>query len=103
MSKYNVIDFIPSGRNHAIAMNELAQRMGTDQRTARKLVFEARRHGAVICSTCGENASGYYRPASVDEALPYIRLQQSRISSAKIALRSAEEFVTTVKSGDSNG
>lgn len=103
MSKYNVVDFVPSGRNYAISMSELAKRIGISQREARKAVFEARCRGEIICSTCGENASGYYRPASVDEALPYIRLQQSRISSAKIALRSAEEFVTTVKSGDNNG
>lgn len=99
----NVLDFIPSGRNHAIAMNELAQRMGTDQRTARKLVFEARRHGAVICSTCGENASGYYRPATINEVRPYIAMQEHRISSAKAALKSAKKFVEAAKAGGNDG
>lgn len=99
----NVLDFIPSGQNHAIAMNELAQRMGTNQRTARKLVFEARRHGAVICSTCGENASGYYRPATINEVRPYIAMQEHRISSAKAALKSAKKFVEAAKAGGNDG
>ncbi|MCX4257938.1 MAG: hypothetical protein OSJ54_13560 [Oscillospiraceae bacterium] len=99
----NVLDFIPLGRNHAISMSELAKRMGTDQRTARKMVFAARQRGAVICSTCGENTSGYYRPNTVDEIRPYIAMQQSRIRSAKIALHSAENFVAETKVGENNG
>ncbi len=99
----NVLDFIPLGRNHAISMSELAKRMETDQRTARKMVFAARQRGAVICSTCGENTSGYYRPNTVDEIRPYIAMQQSRIRSAKIALRSAENFVAGAKAGGNNG
>lgn len=90
----NALDFIPLGRNHAISMSELAKRMGTDQRTARKLVFEARKRGAIICSTTclSDKSAGYYRPISVEEVRPYIRLQESRIASAQIALRSAKEF-----------
>ena len=99
----NVLDFIPLGRNHAISMSELAKRMGTDQRTARKMVFAARQREAVICSTCGENTSGYYRPNTVDEIRPYIAMQQSRIRSAKIALHSAENFVAETKVGENNG
>ena len=99
----NVLDFIPLGRNHAISMSELAKRMGTDQRTARKMVFAARQRGAVICSTCGENTSGYYRPNTVDEIRPYIALQQSRIRCEKIGLLSAENFVAETKVGENNG
>lgn len=94
MNIYNVLDFIPVGQKNALPMSELAKRIGTSQREARKAVFNARRKGAVICSTCsGDKSAGYYRPISVDEARPYIRLQESRITSAKIALRPAKEFV----------
>lgn len=99
----NVLDFIPSGRNHAISMNELALRMGVSQRTARKLVFEARRCGEIICSTCGENASGYYRPDNAAEIRPYIVMQEHRIASAKTALKSAKKFVKAAKAGGKNG
>ena len=90
----HILDFIPVGRQNAIAMSELAKRIGISQREARKAVFNARRKGAVICSTCsGDKSSGYYRPGSVEEALPYVRLQESRIASANIALRPLKEFV----------
>ena len=104
MNTYNVLDFIPVGQKNALPMSELAKRIGISQREARKAVFNARRKGAVICSTCsGDSFDGYYFPASVEEVLPYVRLQESRIASAKIALRSAEEFVTTAKAGEKNG
>lgn len=84
-------------------MSELALRLGKNQRVARKLVFEARKRGAIICSTCsGDNFDGYYRPASIEEALPYIRLQESRIHSAQEALKSAKKFVETAKAGEQN-
>lgn len=102
MNKYNVIDFIPSGRNHAISMSKLAQRMGTDQRTARKLVFETRRSGAVICSTCSENAHGYYCPNNAAEVRPYISMQLSRIRSAQKALKSAQGLIAA-EAGEKNG
>ena len=104
MNAYNVLDFIPVGQKNALPMSELTKRIGISQREARKAVFNARRKGAVICSTCsGDSFDGYYFPTSVEVALPYVRLQESRIASAKIALRSAEEFVTTVKAGGKNG
>ena len=92
MNTYNVLDFIPVGQKNALPMSELAKRIGTTQREARKAVFNARRKGAVICSTCsGDKSAGYYRPISVDETR--IRLQESRIASAEIALRPVKEFV----------
>lgn len=101
---FNIIDYIPVGKQNAISMSELAKRMGCSDRAARAAVFAARRKGAVICSTCSGNSfDGYFFPASIEEALPYIKLQKSRISSAKIAIHSAENFVAGTKAGDNNG
>lgn len=92
--KLNVVDYISFGKNNAISMTELAIRMGCSKRVARSAIFNARRKGAVICSTCsGDSFDGYYFPASVEEALPYVRLQESRIRSAQEALRSAKSFI----------
>ena len=99
----NVLDFIPIGRENAISMSNLADRMGTDQRTAQKAIFNARCKGEISCSTCGENASGYYRPASIDEVRPYIAMQEHRIASAKVALKSAKKFAEAAKAGAGNG
>lgn len=105
--KINVLEFIPIGRKNAISMPELTLRLGlkNDTRTARKLVFEARRNGAVICSTTcsGDKAAGYYQPGNIAEVRPYIAMQEHRISSAKAALKSAKKFAKAAKAGDSNG
>lgn len=94
MRQYDVLNFIPVGQENAVSMSELAFRMGCDKRTARKLVFNARCKGAVICSTCfGDKSDGYYLPASVDEAIPYVKMQRARILSAAAALKSAEEYI----------
>lgn len=98
----HILDFVPTGRQNAVSMKELAIRIGVDQRTARKLVFEARKRGAIICSVCGENASGYYRPASIDEVRPYIAMQEHRIASAKAALKSAKKFAEAAKARAGN-
>lgn len=100
----NVLDFIPMGRENAISMSNLSDRMGTDQRTARKAVFNARCRGEIICSVCnGDKTSGYYRPDNASEILPYIRMQQSRILSAQKALKSVEKFITEKGACDDNG
>lgn len=92
--KSNILEFIPIGKENAISMSELAIRRGVCKRTARKMVFEERCSGAVICSTCsGDGFDGYYRPASIEEASPFIQMQKNRIRSAKLAMKSAEDFL----------
>lgn len=96
--KENILDLIPFGKENAISQEELAIRMQSDRRTARAAVFNARVRGAVICSTCeGEPTAGYYRPISATEAMPYVRMQRSRIQSAQAALRSAEKYVSGIE------
>lgn len=91
---FNVIDFIPYGKKNAISNEELAIRLNTDKRTARKFVHHARVKGANICSTCdGDETAGYYIPLSVEEAMPYQRMQRSRIASAEAALKPVEDFI----------
>lgn len=95
MNKNNgIINFIPYGKQNAISNEELAIRLNTDKRTARKLVHHARVMGANICSTCeGEPTAGYYIPLSVEEAIPYRNMQRSRIASAKAALKPTEDYI----------
>lgn len=101
MKKYNpftILDFIPFGKENAISMEELAIRMNTDKRTVRKRVFTARVKGAKICSTCeGEPTAGYYRPISAAEAIPYVKMQRSRIQSAQAALKPIEDYISGVE------
>lgn len=90
----DILKFIPYGKKNAISNEELAVRLNTDKRTARKLVHHARVMGANICSTCeGEPTAGYYIPLSVEEAIPYRKMQRSRIASASAALKPTEDFI----------
>lgn len=88
-----ITDFIPVGIDFAISNKELAARIRTDERTVRQLVHIARKNGAVICSTCEAENSGYYIPRDVSEALPYYRRQLSRINSATEALQSVINYI----------
>lgn len=92
----NILNFIPYGKKNAISNEELAIRLNTDKRTARKIVHLARIKGANICSTCeGELTAGYYIQLSKEEAIPYQKMQRSRISSAEAALRPTENFINS--------
>lgn len=90
----DITKFIPLGKKNAISNEELAIRLNTDKRTTRQLVYNARIHGAVICSTCEKGVTaGYYIPISAEEAIPYQKMQRSRILSAEAALRSTDNFI----------
>ncbi len=91
----NILEFIPTGINNAVSMADLAVITRTDLRTVRRLVHNARKNGAVICSTCDNDSGGYYIPRDVAEAVPYYKQQLSRINSATEALQSVIDFIGT--------
>ena len=91
----NIIDYIPDGINNAISLNDLAVILQADTRTVRQMVHNARKNGAVICSTCDNDNGGYYIPRDVAEAVPYYKQQLSRINSATAALQSVIDFIGT--------
>ncbi|MCM1008074.1 MAG: hypothetical protein NC485_09095 [Ruminococcus flavefaciens] len=78
-----ITEFIPIGQKNAITQDELSIRCGLPKREIRKQVHNARINGA----------SGYYIPESAVEAVPYIRMQQNRIRSAKAAVKSTKRFI----------
>lgn len=89
----SITNFIPKGRENAIFMNELAKNTGLDKRTVRKLVFNARVSGKVICSTSEKDTGGYYLPLNAEKAQPYYRQQLARINSATAALQSVINYI----------
>lgn len=96
MKKYNpfkILSFIPFGQENAVSMTDLSILMGCDKRAVRAAVFNARKAGAIICSTCeGRNTSGYFQSTDVSDIRKFVAMQDSRINSAIISKRSAEEF-----------
>lgn len=76
-------NLIPTGKENAISMNDLAKMMNTDCRTIRLLVLKARtRENKLICS-CDK---GYYFPADMDELKEYIGRKTKGIKTSCIEL-----------------
>ncbi len=97
MKKYNpfkVLDYIPHGRENSISMSELSVRMRCDKRSARAAVFNARKAGAIICSTCeGGSKAGYFQSTNVFDVQQFVTMMDKRMNSTAISKRSAEEFL----------
>ena len=91
--KIKIIEHIPKGIENAVTQADLATLLQISERQVRSLINEARRHGAVICSTCDGMTGGYYLPNAPDEVKPYLRMQESRIRSAAEAIKSCEEYM----------
>ena len=63
-SDIDILSVIPTGRENAISMREIADLLDLDStRPVRKLINEARTDGTLICS--GDN--GYWLPESLEE------------------------------------
>ena len=80
-----LVELIPTGRENAVSMKDLAALMNISERGLRLLVQQAREQGAAICSDW-DNNGGYYMPADEYEAMSYLRQQKARIHSARAAL-----------------
>lgn len=86
-----ILDYIPVGRNNAIAMRELSKRLNIDPRTLRALIQRERERGEPICSDWEHG--GYFIPANEYEARAYYRQQRSRVKSAKAALNGVIKYL----------
>lgn len=84
-----LIEHIPHGRENAIAMRELSERLNIDPRTLRALI--QRERGEPICSDW--ERGGYFMPANEFEARIYYRQQRSRIRSARAALNGVIKYL----------
>ncbi|MGN0680139.1 MAG: hypothetical protein ACI4JS_10790, partial [Oscillospiraceae bacterium] len=87
-------ELIPTGRNNAIPMKDVATLLNISERAVRVLVQKAREHGAPICSDW-ENRGGYFYPADTYEAMEYFRQQKSRIKTARAALNGITQYLNT--------
>ena len=85
-------ELIPTGRENAIPMRDLAKLLNVSMRGVRALVQRARELGSPICSEW-ENRGGYYFPADEHEARSYLRQQRARIRSANAALNGVIEYL----------
>jgi len=96
----NITDFIPKGKKNAVTTEELKIITGFDERTIRQYIANARLKGVVICSSLKSEGGGYFLPCSPDEAVEYVRTEQSRIYSAEKALQGALKYIGEQNGGD---
>lgn len=89
----NILEILPTGAENATTQTELATMFNCSKRELRAAIFEARRHGAVILSSPNGVNGGYYLPKNNSEIRRYIAFQDSRINSATVAKRPAEELL----------
>lgn len=59
-----IIDRIGSGKGNAVNMAAVAREYGIDDRTVRRIIYNARIHGTVIIG----DKNGYYKPSKNDIA-----------------------------------
>ena len=85
------LDYIPIGRENAVLMRELSERLNITPRTLRLIIQREREQGAPICSDW-ENG-GYFMPADEGEARTYYLQQQHRIKTASAALNGVRDYL----------
>lgn len=84
-------DFIPVGRENAVPMRVLSERLNIDARTLRALIQREREKGVPICSDWEKG--GYFMPIDESEARAYCRQQQHRIKTASAALNGVRDYL----------
>ena len=81
----NLLSLLPEGRENAIPMRELADRLDIDQRALRAAILQAREAGEIIAG----DSAGYYRPADKTELRKYYFAARKRSLSGLKALKAA--------------
>ncbi len=80
-----VKDLLPTGRNNAVAVCDLTEKMRITERKLREIITEERTAGTVICSS----VSGYYLPANRAEIEDFCHFMEKRAKHSFVAIQSA--------------
>lgn len=87
----DLAEFLPTSRENAISMGDLAEVLHCSRREVRAAVERARRHGLPVVSSCDPNGGGYFLARNRDEAADYVRQQLARIGTARAAINAVEK------------
>lgn len=90
------LDLIPEGAENAIPKVQLAEMMGLPDRALRLLVHKERRMGHQILTNC--ESGGYYRPATPDESMRFVRSMRHRAAET-VAVADAIEAAVLEETG----
>lgn len=93
-----LIELLPHGRENGISMHDLSNLINTDDRTTRKIIWQAKADGEVIAS----GDTGYFVPVSLDELREFVRRVAKRQKSTAIALAAARRKVKELEAIEDN-
>ena len=97
-----IIDILPTGKENAVSMRDLANCLGVTERTVRKHIEIERRSGSIICRSLDEGVSGYFLPANIEEVREFVKLSEKRINTARQCTRSAKAMLREYERCDPN-
>ena len=83
--KIDFTQLLQPGELRAVHMEDLAKRIGIDERTLRQLIYNARENGVPILSS----AAGYFLPGDDLEIKQFENGMRKRVRSALVSIRSA--------------
>lgn len=88
-----ILEYIPRGRNKAIAAQSLANIIGISDRRLRAEIADLRAAGTIICSC----SRGYYIPATRDEIQEFINIMDAHAKSCFRAVKSARAALKEIE------
>lgn len=89
----NLLALLPEGRENAVSMRELADRLGIDERALRAAILQAREAGEIIAG----DSAGYYIPANKAELRRYYHAARKRCLSGLKALKAAHRKLAEIE------
>ena len=84
-----LMDLLPKGEENAISMHELGSLIGMENREVRKMIFNARCAGKIICSS----EKGYFLPVTDMELLKWYRIAKARGVATMTTLKKARQIL----------
>lgn len=84
-----IYQIIPEGRNNAVSMSQLSERLHVDARQCRKIISEMRNQGYLIV---GDN-HGYYVPTTNEELFRWYQSVRSRAMTGLKGLKYARRIM----------
>lgn len=89
---YELENIIPKGKNNAIHLEVLANRLGVNQGTAKNLVRSARRNGAFILS----GINGYWYAENEQEKREFVLLMKKQAISRLVSIKAINRTLNTI-------
>ena len=102
-TEFNILDFIPIGKENAVSKQSLMMQTGLDERKVRLLIADARMQVTILSLSDG----GYFipdvnNPDDRDELFRFLKREESRLKSIGLHIKTARWLCKEVLNGSNN-